>query len=86
MLPVAELPMTPLEQAVQDLILDLSEREEPITVEAQAPTSVMIPDVKLLAVPVLAHRVICGGVIREGQRRRAQQIIQQIVDTTRVPR
>lgn len=43
-------------------------------------------DVKLLAVPVLAHRVICSGVIREGQRRRAQQIIQQIVDTTRVPR
>jgi MoxR-like ATPase len=43
-------------------------------------------DIKKLAVPALAHRVICGGVIREGQRRRAQQIIQQIVDTTRVPR
>ena len=48
--PVAELPLTPLEQAVQDLILDLSDRDEPIAVEAQAPTSVIVPDVKLLAV------------------------------------
>ncbi|WP_437204810.1 AAA family ATPase [Planctomicrobium sp. SH664] len=46
----------------------------------------VIPDdVKALAVPVLAHRVVCGGVIREGQRQRARQIIQQIVDSTRVP-
>ena len=42
-------------------------------------------DVKALAEPVLAHRVMCGGVIREGQRTRALQIIQQIVDRTRVP-
>lgn len=42
-------------------------------------------DVKQLAGPVLAHRIICGGVIREGQRNRARQIIQQIVDTTPVP-
>lgn len=42
-------------------------------------------DVKRLSGPVLAHRVICGGVIREGQRTRARQIIQQIVDTTPVP-
>ncbi len=42
-------------------------------------------DVKQLAGPVLAHRVVCGGVIREGQRTRARQIIQQIVDTTPVP-
>lgn len=42
-------------------------------------------DVKELAVPVLAHRIICGGVVREGQRHRARQIIQQIVDRTRVP-
>ena len=42
-------------------------------------------DVKILAGPVLAHRVVCGGVIREGQRTRARQIIQQIVDTTPVP-
>ena len=30
-------------------------------------------------------RVIVGGVIREGQRARARQIIQQVVDSTRVP-
>lgn len=42
-------------------------------------------DVKRLAIPVLAHRVICGGVIREGQRQRARKVIQQILDTTPVP-
>lgn len=42
-------------------------------------------DVKRLAVPVLAHRVVCSGVIREGQRQRARQVIQQIVDVTPVP-
>lgn len=48
-------------------------------------TYVTPDDVKRLAGPVMAHRVICGGVIREGQRNRARQIIQQIVDTTPVP-
>ena len=42
-------------------------------------------DVKRLAIPVLAHRVVCGGVIRESQRRRARQVIQQILDTIAVP-
>jgi MoxR-like ATPase len=42
-------------------------------------------DVKRLALPVMAHRVVCSGMIREGQRARARQIVQQIVDTTRVP-
>lgn len=42
-------------------------------------------DVKQLAVPVLAHRIVCSGIIREGQRHRARQIIQQILDTTPVP-
>lgn len=42
-------------------------------------------DVKRLAIPVLAHRVICGGVIREGQRHRARNVIQQILDSTPVP-
>ncbi len=42
-------------------------------------------DIKLLAVPVLAHRVVCRGMIREGQRSRANDIIRQIVSTTRVP-
>ncbi len=46
----------------------------------------VIPDdVKRLAVPVLAHRVVCGGMIREGQRLRARQVIEQILDSTPVP-
>ena len=41
-------------------------------------------DVKQLAVPVLAHRVVCTGLVREGQRERARQAIRQILDSTRV--
>ncbi|MBX3443349.1 MAG: MoxR family ATPase [Planctomyces sp.] len=36
-------------------------------------------DVKRLAAPVLAHRVQPAGLIREGQRKRAQAVIRQIV-------
>lgn len=42
-------------------------------------------DVKLLAVPVLAHRVVLKGVMREGQRDRAKFIIQQILSRLAVP-
>ncbi len=42
-------------------------------------------DVKDLAVPVLAHRVICGGLVHEGQRAKAQQIIRQILQEAPVP-
>jgi MoxR-like ATPase len=42
-------------------------------------------DVKALAVPVLAHRVVCGGLVHEGQRGKAQQIIRQILQETPVP-
>lgn len=42
-------------------------------------------DVKRLAVPVFAHRVVCRGMIREGQRERARIVIQQILDSTSVP-
>ncbi len=42
-------------------------------------------DVKDLAVPVLAHRVVCGGLVHEGQRTKAQQIIRQILQETPVP-
>lgn len=41
-------------------------------------------DVKQLAIPALAHRVICKGLVREGQRKRSQDAIGQIVDKTRV--
>ncbi len=39
-------------------------------------------DVKELAVPVLAHRVVCGGLVHEGQRTKAQQVIRQILEET----
>jgi MoxR-like ATPase len=43
-------------------------------------------DVKQMLVPVLAHRVVCAGMLREGQRKRAQSILQQIADRVPVPR
>jgi MoxR-like ATPase len=42
-------------------------------------------DVKRLAIPVLSHRVVCRGLMRETQRQRAGGIIQQIVDSVPVP-
>mgnify|MGYP006273174867 CR=1 FL=1 len=42
-------------------------------------------DVKRIAIPVLAHRVISKGLVREGQRERAQNAIRQILDRVRVP-
>jgi MoxR-like ATPase len=42
-------------------------------------------DVKRLAAPVLAHRVGVRGVLREGQRDRARQVIRQILAKTTVP-
>jgi len=46
----------------------------------------VIPDdVKRLAVPVLAHRIVCRGLVREGQRDRSRTVIRQILQKTRVP-
>ncbi len=42
-------------------------------------------DVKQLAVPVLAHRIVCRNLLREGQRANAVQIIEQIIDQVPVP-
>ena len=42
-------------------------------------------DVKQLAVPCLAHRVLVRGVMREGQRDRAVAAIQQILEQAVVP-
>lgn len=42
-------------------------------------------DVKQLAIPVLAHRVVCQGVVREGHRDKARNVIRQILESTRVP-
>lgn len=43
-------------------------------------------DLKRLSVPVLAHRVICKGLVREGQRARAQGIIRRILQSIAAPR
>lgn len=43
-------------------------------------------DVKRLAGPVLAHRLVCRGSIRLGQRSRARAILDQILQKTSVPR
>ena len=43
-------------------------------------------DIKRLSVPVLAHRVICKGLVREGQRARAQGIIRRILQSIPAPR
>ncbi len=46
----------------------------------------VIPDdIKRLAVPVLAHRIVVKGVLHEGRRDRAKMVINQILAKTRVP-
>lgn len=42
-------------------------------------------DIKTLAGPVMAHRLICRGLIQEGQRRRSMDLVRRILDTIRVP-
>lgn len=43
-------------------------------------------DVKRLVIPVLAHRVVCRGAVRFGQRARAHSVLEQILQRTAVPR
>ncbi len=46
----------------------------------------VIPDdIKQVAIPVLAHRVVCRGVLREGHRQRATQILKSLMDGIAVP-
>lgn len=42
-------------------------------------------DVKRLALPVLSHRVVCRGFVREGQRDKAREVIRRILETIPVP-
>lgn len=42
-------------------------------------------DVKTLAEPVLAHRVVCRGLFREGHRDQARRLIRQILSETVAP-
>ena len=46
----------------------------------------VIPDdVKEVAIPVLAHRIVCRGAIREGHRQRASQILRTLLSAVVVP-
>lgn len=46
----------------------------------------VIPDdVKQLCLPVLAHRIVCRGAVRDGHRDRANQILNSITDNLAVP-
>ena len=46
----------------------------------------VIPDdVKQLCIPILAHRVVCRGALRDGHRQRAVQILNSIMDGLAVP-
>ena len=46
----------------------------------------VIPDdVKRLAIPTLAHRLVVKGVIQEGRRERAKSILKQILGKICVP-
>lgn len=48
--------------------------------------SYVIPDdIKETAIPVLAHRIVCRGALREGHRPRASQILRIIIDDVTVP-
>lgn len=42
-------------------------------------------DVKELCGPVLAHRLVCRGALRDGQRKQAEQILSNILDSVPVP-
>lgn len=43
-------------------------------------------DIKRLTLPVLAHRLICKGLVREGQRKRAQSVLRRILQSIPAPR
>ena len=46
----------------------------------------VIPDdIKETALPVLAHRVVCRGALREGHRQHASRILRMIIDSVAVP-
>lgn len=48
-------------------------------------TYVVPDDVKRLAISVLSHRIVCRGLMREGQREHSEAILKQILQTVPVP-
>jgi MoxR-like ATPase len=48
--------------------------------------SYVIPDdIKSVSLPVLSHRIVCRGVIREGHQQRSSQILKSILESVAVP-
>ncbi len=46
----------------------------------------VIPDdIKQIVIPVLAHRIVCRGVLKEDHRQRASQILKSLLDSLPVP-
>jgi MoxR-like ATPase len=46
----------------------------------------VIPDdIKELAIPTWGHRIVCRGSFSDGQRSKAAQILDGILETTAVP-
>lgn len=52
---------------------------------AEGRTYVIPDDIKSVALPVLSHRIVCRGVMREGHRQRAFQILKSILDSVTIP-
>ena len=46
----------------------------------------VIPDdIKQIVIPVLAHRIVCRGLLKEGHRQRASQVLKTLLDSVSVP-
>jgi MoxR-like ATPase len=46
----------------------------------------VIPDdIKQIVIPVLAHRIVCRGILKEGHRQRASQVLKTLLDSVSVP-
>ena len=46
----------------------------------------VIPDdIKQIVIPVLAHRIVCRAVLKEGHRQRASQVLKTLLDSVPVP-
>ncbi len=52
---------------------------------AEGRAYVIPDDIKEVVIPVLAHRIVCRGAVREGHRQRASQILRTLLDSVSVP-
>ena len=42
-------------------------------------------DVKALLIPALSHRIVCRGMLREGQRAQAESVVRRLADSVPAP-